>query len=251
MPSVNEIFNPGRINSTFARSAAIRTAAIAEDKATNYGVVRLPLLEHIYETLYLQRITHGNTPQAENTWPHNILPYRLVTDVQNSPVVKDGLRLQIHDRSPLYLSDTPNAQERTETLDVDVVFVATGYQRDLHETLLGDARHLMPGGDLEGARWTVRRDYGVEFADKSIASDAGVWLQGCCEKTHGVRIAPLSPRGLISVVLRANMVRQLSDTLLSVLANRGGDMVNAIFGEGKKDGWERGVSNGVAHEVRA
>lgn len=224
-PFVNEIFNPGRVNSTFARSPSLRSTAIAEDKATNYGVVRLPLLEHIYETLYLQRISHGNTPQAEKNWPHAILPYRLVTDVQDSPVIKDGLRLQIHDRSPLYLSEELNAQERTETLDVDAVFVATGYQRDLHETLLGDARHLMPGGDLQDARWTVRRDYGVEFAERSISRDAGVWLQGCCERTHG-----------------------LSDTLLSILANRGGDMVNAIFGKGSKDGWA--LEEGLGYEMR-
>ena len=32
--------------------------------------------------------------------------------------------------------------------------------------------------------------------------------------------------------------RQLSDTLLSILANRGGDMVNAIFGQKGKRGFE-------------
>lgn len=92
----------------------------------------------------------------------------------------------MQDRSPLYLSETPNATEKTEILDVDAVFVATGYKRDLHETLLGDARHLMPGGDLKDAKWEVGRNYRVNFAHKSISEDAGVWLQGCCETTHGV-----------------------------------------------------------------
>jgi L-ornithine N5-oxygenase len=160
--------------------------------------VRLPLLEHIYETLYLQRITHGNTPAAEKTWPHSILPYRLVTAIQDSPVIPSGLRLSIHDRSPLYLSDTPNATEQTETLDVDAVFVATGYKRDLHETLLADSRHLLPGGDLKDARWSVQRDYRVNFADKAIGADAGVWLQGCNEQTHGVSF-PLLSRPVKSV----------------------------------------------------
>jgi L-ornithine N5-oxygenase len=73
-------------------------------------------------------------------------------------------------------------------LDVDAVFVATGYHRDLHETLLKDARHLMPGGELEGAKWQVQRDYKINFTEKSVGDDAGVWLQGCCETTHGVRI---------------------------------------------------------------
>jgi L-ornithine N5-oxygenase len=77
-------------------------------------------------------------------------------------------------------------------LDVDAVFVATGYFRDLHETLLKDARHLMPGGALEGAKWTVGRDYRINFENKRVGEDAGVWLQGCCETTHGVSFSSLS-----------------------------------------------------------
>jgi L-ornithine N5-oxygenase len=131
----------------------------------------------------MQRISHGNSPAEEAHWPHRIMPYRRVTDVQDH---NGGIRLQIKDESPLYLSETPGETERMETLDVDAVFVATGYHRDLHETLLKDARHLMPGGDLKDARWSVSRDYRVCFENKRVADDAGVWLQGCCERTHGV-----------------------------------------------------------------
>lgn len=99
---------------------------------------------------------------------------------------KGGVRLQVRDTSPLYFSDAPGGQEQQETFDVDAVFVATGYFRDLHETLLKDARDLMPGGDLEGVKWTVQRDYRVSFEEKRVSEDAGVWLQGCCETTHGV-----------------------------------------------------------------
>lgn len=183
---MNEIFNPGRVDSTFSREPALRASTIAEDKATNYGVVRLGLLEHIYETLYTQRLRYGNSPEAEQHWPHRIMPYRLVTNVEDSPVRKGGMRLQVKDRSPLYLSDIPDVHEKTETLDVDAVFVATGYFRDLHQTLLKDAQYLMPSGDLEKAKWTVGRDYRVNFADKKVSDEAGVWLQGCCETTHGV-----------------------------------------------------------------
>jgi L-ornithine N5-oxygenase len=191
-PFVNEIFNPGRVDSTFSRDPQLRTSTIREDKGTNYGVVRLPLIERIYETLYTQRIRYGNTPEAEEQWPHRVMAYRYVTDVQASPKIKDGLRLQVRDQSPLYLSDTPQAQVLTETLDVDAIFVATGYFRDLHETLLKDARHLMPNGDLTDARWEVQRDYKINFANKKVSDDAGVWLQGCCETTHGVSHIPIS-----------------------------------------------------------
>lgn len=92
----------------------------------------------------------------------------------------------MRDSSPLYLSEEEGGKEREETLEVDVVFVATGYQRDLHETLLKDARVIMPGGDVEGERWRVGRDYRVIFEDGQVRDEAGVWLQGCCEGTHGV-----------------------------------------------------------------
>lgn len=211
-PFVNEIFNPSRVDSTFSREPARRATTIKEDKATNYGVVRLNLLERIYETLYLQRIRYGNSPEAESFWAHRILPYRCVTNVEDSPVAKGGIRLHVQDRSPLYLSDIPDTEERTEILDVDAVFVATGYHRDLHETLLKDARHLMPGGDSKDAKWKVGRDYQLWFEDKKVGENAGVWLQGCCESTHG-----------------------LSDSLLSILANRGGELVRSIFS--RTGGW--------------
>jgi L-ornithine N5-oxygenase len=53
----------------------------------------------------------------------------------------------------------------------------------------------------------VGRDYSVHFEQGTVQPDAGIFLQGCNEKTHG-----------------------LSDTLLSILAVRGGEMVDRIFG---------------------
>jgi hypothetical protein len=44
----------------------------------------------------------------------------------------------------------------------------------------------------------VQRDYRVNFADKAIGADAGVWLQGCNEQTHGVSF-PLLSRPVKSV----------------------------------------------------
>jgi L-ornithine N5-oxygenase len=184
--SVNEIFNPARVDCTYSREPKLRSTTLVEDKGTNYGVVRLNLLEHIYETLYMQRIRYGNSAEEEAQWPHRIMPYRRVVEVEDSAARKGGVRLHVQDRSPLYFSEVAGAKERTEVLDVDAVFVATGYFRDLHETLLKDARHLMPGGDLQDAKWTVQRDYRVKFENKAVSEEAGVWLQGCCETTHGV-----------------------------------------------------------------
>lgn len=72
--------------------------------------------------------------------------------------------------------------EETEiTAGFDAVIVATGYTRNVHEMLLKPAKGFMKGGCC-----TVGRDYKVKFREGTVAADSGVWLQGCCESTHGV-----------------------------------------------------------------
>jgi L-ornithine N5-monooxygenase len=96
------------------------------------------------------------------------------------------VKLYIRDESPQYEFGAPAGEEKEEVMDVDVVFVATGYTRNVHEELLSDAWGLVKSGDREGAKWEVSRDYRIQFAEGKVSEDAGVWLQGCCESTHGV-----------------------------------------------------------------
>lgn len=126
----------------------------------------------------MQRLSHPD----EASWPHCILKNRSVVAAETSS--PDGT-------VDLLLRDTIAGSEAgeislEETLNVDAVIVATGYARDAHETMLVAARSLMPGGNLEGKTWEVRRDYGVKFEDGTVSEDAGVWLAGCNENTHGV-----------------------------------------------------------------
>lgn len=199
--SVNEVFNPDRVDSVYNLPPGMRAASIAEDKNTNYGVVRIELLEHIYETLYAQRIMYEN----EDEWPHRILNHRTVKDVSNS---NGGLVVQLEDRTHPY---NPTSEHQ----EFDLIVVSTGYTRNSHEWLLQHSRHLMPGGGIAKEKWEVARDYRVKFAPGSVSENAGVWLQGCNQETHG-----------------------LADTLLSILAIRGGEIVKSIFGgeKDKKDG---------------
>lgn len=113
----------------------------------------------------------------------------------------DGpLRIRI---DPVTSSSGP---ERTEVLEVDALMVATGYVRNAHEELLAKVVHLRPTG--QGDKWQVRRNYSVVLDPSKVSPHAGIWLQGCNESTHG-----------------------LSDSLLSVLATRGGEMVDSILGD--------------------
>ncbi|KAK4677544.1 PAK-related GC kinase Sid1 [Podospora pseudoanserina] len=228
-PFINSIFNPEYIDQIFPKSAAYKAKFLHEARATNYSVVRLELIEHLFETMYHQKRTLG---ADEKKWPHRILAGRELIKVED---MGDGLRIKVARLSTTGVSDGPLLNE--EDLDVDLVICATGYKRTAHVDILKGAYGLLPEFDVAGEqeqeqeqigvprkdRWVVEsankaqesskrvievgRDYGVRFASGAVAQGSGVWLQGCCEGTHG-----------------------LSDTLLSVLSTRSGEIVESIFG---------------------
>lgn len=229
-PFVNCVFNPEYIDSMFPRSAEHRHNLLSEARATNYGVVRLELIEHLYERMYDQRRDIG---PDEKSWPHRIMGGRQITSVEprgdsglelTVQALPDVRRANLGGEDPLHHGDDLDV----ETLEVDLIIAATGYQRTAHVDMLRDAWELLPkavptpagknplrrgiaGWDVDtdqGERkLAVGRNYQVQFKPESVAQGSGVWLQGCCEGTHG-----------------------LSDTLLSVLATRSGEMVDSIFG---------------------
>lgn len=140
--------------------------------------------------------------QSEGEWPHRLLNHRSVTGMRDVSINgKPAIELDVQNNSGTYHQ---NQNSRHETITADLVIVASGYKRDAHNEMLKGLENLRPESNPS---WTVGRDYSVTFADGTVQSDAGIWLQGCNEKTHG-----------------------LSDTLLSILAVRGGEMVESIFG---------------------
>ncbi|KAI0899075.1 L-ornithine 5-monooxygenase [Annulohypoxylon nitens] len=224
-PFVNSIFNPSFVDSLYQRSAENRFSLLEGARSTNYGVVRLELIERLYERMYDQRREIG---ADEREWPHRILN---ATDVVGLDTKGDQLRLTVR---PLGLTKphdyssgdngVQNGAGQQEVLDVDLVIAATGYKRQSHLDMMEEVADLLPkaaesNGSLGfGSKFSesriqdhslrVARDYSVQFAPGKVSSGSGIWLQGCCEGTHG-----------------------LSDTLLSVLATRSGEIVNSIFGE--------------------
>ncbi|RDW78295.1 hypothetical protein BP5796_06147 [Coleophoma crateriformis] len=195
-PFVNEVFDPDRVDGTFAQDPEVRAQAITLDKATNYGVVRLELLEHLYDTLYSQKVKNPDP----SSWCLNIIPKRQVV---STATVDDKLLLKMK-----WVEGGNVVNGDDSELAVDAVFVATGYLRNAHEDILKQTRDLLPEAQREGTKFTVSRDYKVLYDESKIEEGAGVWLQGCNEKTHG-----------------------LSDSLLSILAVRGGELVESMFGK--------------------
>lgn len=211
-------------------------------------MVRLELIERLYETMYDQRREFG---PDERTWPHRILGGRSIEEV--SEIGADKLRIRLKRVDESVPDDAINGYSSEEVLeDVDLVIAATGYQRNAHIDMLRDSWRMLPevpaanrGGrrpvdgweicegsiDAGSRKMEVGRDYRVRYAPGTVAPDAGVWLQGCCEATHGVSF-------LILTFLQPPLVEawtnkydgvQLSDTLLSVLATRSGEIVKSIF----------------------
>ncbi|KAM5342802.1 hypothetical protein ACJ41O_013768 [Fusarium nematophilum] len=219
-PFVNSVFNPEYIDNLWPRSAKSRQNFLTEARATNYGVVRLGLIEHLYEKMYDQK---REISDDETQWPHRILSGREITSVEPKG---DALEIRVQHVQDGPLAGLINASD-AEVLEADLIVAATGYQRTAHVDMLKGAWSMLPKTDeqrnefnkgvngwnvetKEGARkLAVGRDYQVQFAPGTVAENSGVWLQGCCEGTHG-----------------------LSDTLLSVLATRSGEMVESIFKQG-------------------
>ena len=187
--SINAIFNPSFIDHLHTKSHSYRTRFLCDAKATNYSVVRLELIESIYERMYEQRRELG---PDEPAWPHRI---RGCSSVASAEPCGEGLRLNVR---PLY------EEAEGESLEVDLVVSATGYRRDAHLEMLRDTWGLLPvSGKDRGDGWEVTtpdevkrrmeagRDYGVRFGEGMVQEGSGVWLQGCCETTHGVSFPAL------------------------------------------------------------
>ncbi|KFY87813.1 hypothetical protein V500_06740 [Pseudogymnoascus sp. VKM F-4518 (FW-2643)] len=319
-PFVNEIFDPDRVTPTFSLPPAERAAKREKDKGTNYGVVRLELLERIYSELYAQEVDDP----VEERWRCRVRNSRTVVGVERLGEGKGGVKLEI--------ARTGEENGEREVIEAGLVVFATGYVRDAHVRILegtrgllaseavaakvtdapiveaapvaevaADAAEAVPAPEVAAevaapattavaetteavpetqavpettaataaatvdttapapetttpspetttettettttttttettpapasagaasvdevkisvsvtstpAIFPVGRDYKVQYAPGAVEEGAGVWLQGCNEKTHG-----------------------LSDTLLSILAHRGGEVVQSIFGAG-------------------
>lgn len=189
----------------YSKPSAYRQNLLEGAKATNYGVVRLELIEHLYEVMYHQRRTLG---ADEKKWPHRIMPSRKIVSVNESG---DQLRMKVALLGDEQTTDGPLYEE--EDLDVDLIICATGYQRTAHIDMLKDSWPLLPEAETLPSgvkptkeRWLVEaanveqplksstrvlevgRDYGVRFTPGAVAPGSGVWLQGCNEATHGVSL---------------------------------------------------------------
>jgi len=177
-PFVNEIFHPQFTDLIYNQPHDLRRATLQRFRSTNYSVVDLDLIERIYRLLYEQRVC--------GVQRHQLWPGKEVTEVR---ATAGGIDLALRQLAG-------GAQAHAE---FDAVVLATGYRRDDHKRLLaGVAEHI------DG--YAVARDYRLRTGEAFLPR---IYLQGCCEDSHG-----------------------LSDTLLSVLAVRSVEILDALLADG-------------------
>lgn len=141
-------------------------------------MVRLELLEHLYEMMYMQRLRNSN----EAEWRCRIISHRAVISARQSS--NSSVTLELGQPGEKRLPDTSVSEEE---LEVDYVFAATGYQRNAHEEILSGVKDLLPDDVGKNNQYPVGRDYRIQYDQLKVdASKAGIWLQGCNESTHGV-----------------------------------------------------------------
>ena len=164
-------------------------------------MVRLNLIEELYERMYDQRRELG---PDETQWPHRILGGRQITSLESRG---EGMDLKVQHMQDSALDGFVDALDE-ETLEADLIIAATGYQRNAHVEMLRGAWNLLPKSQSQGLEFgkgisgwnvdteqgerkmAVGRDYKVKFSPGVVADDSGIWLQGCCEGTHGVSLVP-------------------------------------------------------------
>lgn len=127
-PFVNEIFDPDRVSPTFSLPPAERAAKREKDKGTNYGVVRLELLERIYSELYAQEVDDP----VEERWRCRVRNSRTVAGVER---IAGGVKLEV--------ARTGEEGGEREAIEAGLVVFATGYVRDAHVRILEGTRGLL------------------------------------------------------------------------------------------------------------
>ncbi|KAH8689375.1 L-ornithine 5-monooxygenase [Talaromyces proteolyticus] len=193
-PFVNEIFDPASVDEFYSLKLADRKQNLIRNKATNYSVVRMHLIEGIYEKLYRQKLLKPDP----RDWTLTLMPNTEVTSAVYSEASSNHpLKLQ--------LKNTVTGINSITQDGFDLIVAATGYVRNPFMGILEDlAPLLLPGSQKKGN--LVQRNYRLLFQPGSVVRDAGVWLQGSCEGSHGI-----------------------SDSLLSILAIRADEILDSLL----------------------
>ncbi|MGD2113599.1 MAG: SidA/IucD/PvdA family monooxygenase [Acidobacteriota bacterium] len=177
----NEVFFPEMTDFVYNLPGDKRREVIDSFRDVNYATVDHPLIQKIYRHLYDERVAGKDRGR--------LLPY---LELEAIDTAGDDVRLRFRHV----------IEDRPVELECDGVILATGFTwtREEHPLL---KKGLAPCFERDGDdRFRVLRDYRLAGRD---GFDAGVYLQGYCEDTHGISETVLS-----LVAVRA---REIADSL--------------------------------------
>lgn len=178
---VNEIFNPEFTDYIYDCNQDERKHILDNFSRTNYSVVDTEELNSIYSLLYMQQVTGKGS--------HQHMRYH---DIQKVDINGSKLSLCYYDR----------IQKQNICHKYDAVILATGYRYDLFNQMLNNFTPLKADKQIE-------RYYRMPMKENCHVN---IFLQGCCEASHG-----------------------LSDTLLSILAVRSKKVVDSLLTEYRQE----------------
>ncbi len=179
---VNEIYSPLMTDVFYALPESERRTLHAAHADTNYSAVDIELIRAIFRALYEMKVAGVTRARV-----------RSLVELRQLEPHGGAILLKLWDK----------VAARLETLEVDGVVLATGFQRPRRHPLLRDlAGYLLTTVDGD---YQVRRDYRAQSIE---TFNPKIFLQGFCEGTHG-----------------------LADTVLSVLPMRAWEIAQALTGD--------------------
>jgi L-ornithine N5-monooxygenase len=184
-PFANRIFDPDAVDLYYDAHKDVKRLLFDYHRNTNYSVVDEELIQELYRRVYREAV------QGEER----------LRIMRASRVVGVDAR---SDRVDVAVELLPTGER--EVLAADVLVYATGYRPVDPFRLLGQAAGLCQRDDEGLVR--VDRDYRLMT---EVDGDAGIYLQGGTEHTHGITSTLLS-----NVAIRSG---EIADTLLATTAN--------------------------------
>ncbi|WP_440899176.1 lysine N(6)-hydroxylase/L-ornithine N(5)-oxygenase family protein [Actinosynnema sp.] len=179
----NRIFDPAAVDDYFGAPDEIKRRMMGYHSNTNYAVVDTDRIDELYRRVYREKVLGENRLR--------LLNLSHVTGLAETP---DGVRVTVGSL----------ATGRSEELTADAVVYATGYHEADPTPLLGElaGRCLRDPDD----RLRVDRDYRVTTSGDV---EAGIYLQGGTEHSHGISSALLSNTAVrVGEILRSVLDRR-------------------------------------------
>jgi L-ornithine N5-oxygenase len=183
-PFANRVFDPSAVEEFYLAPDEVKQRILDYHGNTNYSVVDTELIEELYRRVYREKVLG-----TERLRIHNVS--RLVEVVPGG----GGVRIAI---------ESLTTREKS-VLDCDVLIYATGYRPVEPLRLLSADLARSCHRDAAG-RVTLARDYRIVTAPDR---DAGIYLHGGTEHTHG-----------LSATLLSTTVVRAADILQSIVRRR-------------------------------